>query len=154
MNEPTPQEAAAALRAVHEAREQVITAAAAPRWLWIAGGLLVFLYCAANDLFPAARIWPWAAGALVLVLALGLRTRAGSVVLGRPVATSDRSMSVTFRRRVLRLAPVLGLGIAAALIVQFHVPHGGIYYGAPAGLFVMIVGPRLRLWLLRQREKD
>lgn len=154
MNEPTPRQAAAALRAVHEARERVITAAAGPRWLWTARGLLIFAYSVANDLFPAARIWPWAIGALVLALALGLRTRMGSALLGRPVTGSDRSLPVTFRWRLARFAPVLGLGIAAALIAAFRVPYGGIYYGALAGLFLMILGPRFQLWLLRRRERD
>lgn len=154
MNEPTPRQAAAALRAVHEARERVITAAADPRWLWTTCGLLIFLYSVLTDLFPAARVWPWAIGALVLVLALALRTRVGSALLGRPVTGSERNRPVAFRWRVARFAPVLGLGIAAAVIAALHAPHGGIYYGALAGLTVMIFGPRFQLWLLRRRERD
>jgi hypothetical protein len=155
VNDPTPEEAAAALRAVHEGRQRVIKSAMGSRWLSIAGGLVVFLYCAATDLFPAANPWlTWPVLALVLVAAVGLQTRVGSSLLGRPVAVSSRSLPLTFKWRLLRIAPVLGLGIAAALVALLHVPHGGIYYGALAGLYIMFVGPRFQLWLLRRQDRD
>jgi hypothetical protein len=156
VNDPTPDEAAAALRTVHEGREQVIKSAVGSRWLSIASGLIVFCYCAGNDLFPAARSWlVWVAVAVILALVLGLRTRVGSALLGQPVTVSDRSLALPFTSRLLRIAPVLGIGIAAALVVQFlHVPHGGIYYGALAGLYIMFGGPRFQLWLLRRQDRD
>lgn len=155
MNEPTPEEAAAALRAVHDGREQVIKSAAGSRPLWIASGVLVFLYSAANDLFPAAQTWlSWALLALVLVLLFALRTRVGSTLLGRPVTVSNRSLSVTFKWRLLRIVPVLGIGIALTLIIRLlHVPHGQMYYGALAGLYIIFLGPRFQLWLLRRQGK-
>jgi hypothetical protein len=156
MNEPTPEEAAAALRAVREGKEQVIRSATGARWLWIVSGLLVFLYCAANDLFPATSPWlTWVVLAFVLVVVVGLRTRVGSSLLGQPVAISSRSFPRTFERRVLSSVPVLGIGIAAALaVLLLHLPHGGIYYGALAGLYIMFLGPRFRLWLLRRQDRD
>lgn len=156
MNEPTPEEAAAALRAVHEGRQQVIRSAMGSRWMWIVSGLVVFLYCAVNDLFPATSPWlSWVMLAFVLVAVVGLRTRVGSTLLGVPVTVSRRSLSLTLRWRLLRMAPVLGFGIAAAVaILVLHLPHGGIYYGALAGLYIMFLCPRFQLWLLRRQDRD
>lgn len=155
MNKPTPEEAAAALRAVHDGREQVIKSALGSRWLWIVSGLVVFLYCAANDLFPAARSWlGWPLVAFCLVLVLALRTRVGSALLGRPVMVSSRSLPLALKWRLLRIAPVVVTAIAAAVLIPvFHVPHGQIYYGALAGLYIMFLGPRFQLWLLRRQDR-
>jgi TctA family transporter len=126
------------------------------RWLWIASGVLVFLYCTANDLFPAAQTWlSWALVAVVLVLFFGTRTRVGSSLLGRQVAVSSRSLRLTVRWKLLRIALVLGVGIAVGLIIlRLHLPHGQIYYGALAGLYTIFLGPRFQLWLLRRQDKD
>jgi hypothetical protein len=155
VNEPTPDEAAAALRTVHEGRERVIRSAVGSRWQSIVGGLIVFLYCTAIDLFPGRTLLGWPVLVLVLVLVLGLHTRVGSTLLGRPVVVSDRSLSVTFTGRLLRLAPLLGVVIAVILIIQlFHVRHGVLYYGALVGLYIIFLGPRFQLWLLRRKDKD
>jgi hypothetical protein len=151
VNEPTPEEAAAALRAVNEGRERVIKSAVGSRSLSIAAGFVVFLYSAANDLFPTTRTWlGWPLVALVLVLAFGVRTRVGSTLLGQPV-----SPSFTFKSRLLRIAPIFGIGIGVALVIMlFHLPHGPVYYGALAGLYIMFLGPRFQQWLLRRQGKD
>ncbi|HEV3360060.1 MAG TPA: hypothetical protein VG247_24880 [Pseudonocardiaceae bacterium] len=156
MNEPTPEEAAAALHAVREGRELVIKSAAGSRWLWVVCGLVVFLYSAANDLFPATGRWlTWALLAVCLLLVFGTRTRVGGTLLGRQVSVSDRSLPLTFTTRLLRIVPVLGLGIVVSLIVLLlHLPHGQIYYGALAGLYIIFLGPRFQLWLLRRQDKD
>lgn len=155
MSGPTPEEAAAALRVVHEGKQQVISSALGARWTWIVSGLVVFGYCTAVDLVPAASPWlTWVALAVVLVLVIGLRTRAGSALLGRPVTVSSRSLPLTATSRLLRGVPVLGLGIAAALAaLLLHLPHAGIYYGALAGLYIMFLGPRFQLWLLRRQDR-
>lgn len=156
MTEPAPEEAAAALRTVREGRDRVFASAVGARWLSIVSGLVVFLYAAAIDLFAAAQ--PWlnvAAVVFVLAIVVGPRTRVGSALLGRPVTVSSRSVPLTFRWRLLGIAPVLGIGIAVVLIVLlFHLSHGGIYYGALAGLYIMPFGPRFQLWLLRRQDKD
>ncbi|MGC4748542.1 hypothetical protein ACLQ28_23250 [Micromonospora sp. DT201] len=156
MNEPTPEEAAAALRTVHEGKEQVITSAVGSRWIWIVSGLAVFLYSLANDLFPAAGPWlTWLLLAFLLVAVVGLRTRVGSTLTRRPVIVSGRSLPLPVKWRLLRIAPVLGLGIAVAMVVSLlHLPHGGIYYGALAGIYIMFLSPRLQLWLLRRQDRD
>lgn len=155
MNDPTPDEAAAALRTVHEGKQQVIKSALGSRWRWIASGLVVFLYCAATDLFPAQAWLGWPVVACCLVLAVGLRTRVGGTLLGRSVAVSSRSLSVSLKWRLLRVAPIVGIGIVVALLVAlFHVPHGGIYYGALAGLYLVFLGPGFQLWLLRRQDED
>jgi len=156
VNEPTPEEAAAALRAVHEGKEQVIKSALGSRWMWIVSGLIVFLYCAATDLFPATGSWlTWVLVAFVLVFTAGLRTRVGSTLLGRPVTVSSRSLPLPLKLRLLRMAPVFGIGITVGLLVLLlHLPHGGIYYGALAGLYIMFFGPRFQLWLLRRQDRD
>jgi hypothetical protein len=157
VNEPTPEEAAAALRAVHEGREQVIRSAmGSPRWLWIFSGLFVFVYCTATDLFPAVQPWVnWVMLAFLFLFIFVLRTRKGATLLGRPVVVSGRSLPLSVKWRLLRMAPLLGIGIAAALIIGLlHVPHGAIYYGAMAGLYVIFLGPRFQLWLLRRQDKD
>jgi hypothetical protein len=155
VNEPTPEEAAAALRAVHEGRDQVIRSAVGGRWLSIIGGVIVFLYCVSIDLFPAAQPWiTWVLVAVMLALVFGLRTRVGGTLLGRSVGVSGRTMPVSAKWRLLRMSPILGIAIAAALIIQlFHVPHGVIYYGALAGLYVIFLGPRFQLWLLRHQDR-
>lgn len=155
MNEPTPEEAAAALRAVREGREQVIRSAVSSRWLSITGGLVVFVYAAVADLFPTDHSWlTWVVLAFILALVVALHTRVGSSLLGRPVAVSGRSLPLTFTGRLLRGMPVLGMGIIALIITLLDVPHGGIYYGALAALLIIFLGPRFQLWLLRRREKD
>lgn len=155
MNEPTPEEAAAALRAVREGREQVIRSAVSTRWLSITSGLAVFVYSVAVDLFPTDHGWlTWAVLAFLLALVVALHTRVGSSLLGRPVAVSGRSLPLSFSGRLLRTTPLFGMGIIALIIRLLQVPHGGIYYGALAALFVIFVGPRFQLWLLRRREKD
>jgi hypothetical protein len=156
VNEPTPEEAAAALRTVHEGKEQVIKSALGSRWMWIVSGLIVFLYCAAIDLFPGAGTWlGWPFVACCLLLALGLRTRVGSALLGQPVRVSSRSVPLTITSRLLRIVPLLVIGVVAVVLVPLlHVPHGGIYYGALAGLYIMFLGPRFQLWLLRRQDRD
>lgn len=50
---------------------------------------------------------------------------------------------------------LLGIAIAMAVIIQLlHVPHGAIYYGALAGLYIIFLGPRFQLWLLRRHDED
>lgn len=156
MNEPTPEEAAAALRTVHEGRERVITSVVGSRWPSIVGGLIVFAYCVGLDLLPAQRTWlNWAAAAVVLLMVFGARTRVGSSLLGQPVSVSNRSLPLSVSSRLLRLTPVLAIGVVAALIVLLlHVPHGLIYYGALAGLYIIFLGPRFQLWLLHRQDKD
>jgi hypothetical protein len=154
VNEPTPEEAVTALRAVGEGKERVITSALGTRWIWLGSGLVVFFYCVGIDLFPAASPWlTLATVALVLVAGVALRTRVGSTLLGRPVRVSSRSLSTT--SGLLRFAPLLGVVIAVVLIIQlFHVPHGMIYYGALVGFYVGFLGPRFQLWLLRRQGRD
>lgn len=148
VNEPTPEEASAALRAADEGRERVIKSAVGSRSVSITAGLVVFLYGVADDLFPPARIWlGWPLVAVVLVLAFGLRTRVGSALLGRRVMVSSQLL--------LRTAPILGIAFAVALIIMvLQVPHGEIYYCALAGLYIIFVGPRFQLWLLRRKGRD
>ncbi|WP_239155250.1 hypothetical protein [Amycolatopsis sp. FDAARGOS 1241] len=66
---------------------------------------------------------------------------------------SDRSLSVG--ERLLRIAPILGIGVAVAVVAElFPVPHGEVYYGALAGLYIVVLDPRFKLWLLRRQERD
>ncbi|MFD9701691.1 hypothetical protein [Lentzea sp. NPDC059081] len=155
MTVPTPEEAAAALRTVRQGKEQVIRSAAGSRWLWIGSGLALFAYCAAIDLVPAVRDWLlWPFLLVCLGLSFALRTRSGGTLLGRSVGVSNRSLSVGLGWRLLRMVPVLAIGIVGALLIALlHVPHGGIYYGALAGLYVMFLGPRFQLWLLRRQNE-
>ncbi|HWC78751.1 MAG TPA: hypothetical protein VG756_02190 [Pseudonocardiaceae bacterium] len=156
MNEPTPDEAAAALRAVQESREQVISSSPGPWWTSIVCGLVVFAYCAAVDLFPAAGTWlNVAALAFCLVLVFGRPTRVGGTLLGQRVMVSGRSLPLSLTSRLLRIAPVVVIGIAAVLLILLlHLPHVGIYYGAAAGLFIMVLDPRFQLWLLRRQNRN
>ncbi|MEV4598521.1 hypothetical protein AB0K15_14045 [Amycolatopsis sp. NPDC049253] len=154
VNEPTPDEAVAALRTIHRSRERVIASGAGSRWLSITMGLAVFLGCAASDLLPPAQAWVgWTILGLVVVLAIGLTTRSGGTLLGRPVLVSDRSLSVA--ARLLRIAPILGIGIAVAVVTEtLDVPHAKIYYGALTGLYIVFLDPAFKLWLLRRQERD
>ena len=155
MNEPTPEEAAAALRAVHDGRQHVIKSASGSRWLWAASGLIVFLYCLANDLIPATRPWlTWVLLAIALGASFVIRTRVGSSFFGRPVTVSNRSLPLTFKWKLFRMLPILAIGFGAGTLIQvFHVPHGEIYYGALAALYIIFLGPRFQLWLLRRQDE-
>jgi hypothetical protein len=156
VNEPTPEEAEAALRAVREGRQQVIKSAAGSRWLWIVSGLIVFGYSAANDLVPATRPWlTWVLFAIVLGFVFILRTRVGSSWLGRPVTVSSKSLPLTFKWKLFRMLPIFGIAILAGVLIPLlHLPHGEIYYGALAGLYIMFFGHRFQLWLLRRQDED
>ena len=155
MNEPTPEEAAAALRAVHQGKERVVRSAMGSPWLWIGCGLAIFLYCLVEDLEPAVRSWlVWPFVAVCLALSVLLRTRVGSALFGRSVTVSARSLDDSLRWRLLRTAPIFVFGVAAAAAVALvRLPHALIYYGALAGLYVAFVGPRFRLWIMRRQEK-
>lgn len=155
VHQPTPEEATAALRRVHEGRERAITSALGSHRLWLVCGLVVFLYCVVNDLFPATDGWlNLAVLAFVLVVVFGLFSRVGSSLLGMPVKVSSRSVPLTGRWYLLSVAPALGLGITALLIRLLNVPHGEIWYGALAGIFVSFLGPRFRLWLVHRQDND
>jgi hypothetical protein len=150
VTQPTPEEAAAALRAVQESQDQLVrnAATARGRWPWIAGGVFVFAYCTATDLFPTAS--PWLSWVLVVVMVgmvVMLRSRVGSAWLGQPVRVSRRAVSL--RRRVLRMVVVLGAAVAVSItILLLHVPHGQILYGTLAALYIIFFGPRFQAWLL------
>ncbi|HEX7305382.1 hypothetical protein [Lentzea sp.] len=155
MTEPTPEEAAAALHTVRQGKDQVVRSAVGSRWLWIGSGLALFAYCVAIDLVPAVRDWLlWPFLLVCLAVSFGLRTRAGGTLLGRRVAVSNRSLSVGPGWRLLRMVPVLAIGIVGALLIAWlRVPHATIYYGALASLYVMFLGPRFQLWLLRRQDE-
>ena len=150
-NKPTPEEAAAALRTARESRERVVASALGARIPTVAG-LVVFGYTVAIDLIPATRPWlTWVVVAVALVLVVLLRTRTGGSLLGLPVAVSRRTLG----RSVWRIVPVIGLSIVAAVAVPLlHIPHGLIWYGALAGLYIIFLGRRFQLWLLRRQDKD
>jgi hypothetical protein len=68
---------------------------------------------------------------------------------------SSRSLPSTLRWNLPRVAPVIVISVAVAVIVPLlHVPHGVIYYGALAAFYIIFLGPRFQLWLLRRQEKD
>ncbi|MFE3175762.1 hypothetical protein ACFXPA_36480 [Amycolatopsis sp. NPDC059090] len=151
-NKPTPEQAAAALRTARESRERVLASALGARWIPIVAGLVVFGYTVAIDLITWTRPWlTFVVLAVALALVVVLRTRTGGSLLGRPVSVSSRALPPA----VWRVAPVLGLAIVAAVAVPvLHIPHGTIVYGALAGLYIIFLGPRFQLWLLRRRDKD
>ncbi|USX53920.1 hypothetical protein [Lentzea sp. HUAS12] len=155
MTEPTPEEAAAALHAVRQGKDQVARSALGSRGLWIACGLALFAYCVVIDLAPAVGSWLlWPFLLVCLGLSFALRTRTGGALLGRRVAVSNRSLPVGLRWRLLRLVPVLLIGIVGALLIAWlQVPHAAIYYGALAGLYVVFLGPKFQLWLLRRQDE-
>ncbi|GAB3398969.1 hypothetical protein [Amycolatopsis echigonensis] len=152
VNKPTPEEAAAALRTARESRERVAASALGARRTSVVAGLVVFGYTVAIDLAPATRPWlTWVVLAVALILVVVLRTRVGGSWLGQQVAVSDRALPPA----VWRVAPFLGLSIIAAVAVALlRIPHGTIVYGALAGLYVIFLGPRFQLWLLRRQDKD
>ncbi|MFI9383449.1 hypothetical protein [Kutzneria sp. NPDC052558] len=155
-DKPTPDEAAAALRAVRASREQVLTSLVGPRWVSIFGGLLVLGYAVTVDLAPTTVPWlTWVLVVVALALFVVLRTRVGGSLLGRSVAVSGRSLPSAFRWNLPRVAPVIVLSLAVAVVIPLlHVPHAAIYYGALAAFYIIVLGPRFQLWLLRRQEKD
>lgn len=120
----------------------------------VGGGLVVFLCCSATDLFPSVSPWLfWPVLAVLLVVETALHTRVGSSLLGRPVSVSGRSLPLTLAWRVLRVAPLVGLGVVALVISVTHLPHGGIYFGAIAGVYIAFVSPKFQLLLLRRHGR-
>ncbi|HTI25112.1 MAG TPA: hypothetical protein VL652_29250 [Kutzneria sp.] len=152
VNKPTPDEAAAALRTARESRQRVVASALGARWIPIVAGLIVFGYTVVIDLVPATAPWlTWVVLAVVLLLFVLMRTRLGGSLLGRPVAASRRTLPPA----IWRVAPVVGLSLVAAVAVPLlHIPHGAIWYGALAAFYIIVLGPRFQLWLVRRQDKD
>jgi hypothetical protein len=153
MTEPTPEEAARALREIGQRRQQVYRGSASPRWMWIVAGVLVVVYCTVSDLFPSSALWlSWSFTALVLVMAVAGRTRPGSSLLGRRVRPAGAG---PFKLRLLRVLVGLAVGVACGLTVRLlHVPHGKIIYGALAGAYVVLLGPQVQAWLLDRAARS
>jgi hypothetical protein len=150
--EPTPQEAVAALRTARESRGQVVASALNVRWLSIAAGLVVFGYTVVADLVPATNPWlTWAVVAIALLLTVLLRTRTGGSLLGQRVVVSRRTRPPV----IWRVVPVVGLSIVAGVAGPLlHIPHGEIFFGALAGLYIIVLGPRFQMWLVHRYDED
>jgi hypothetical protein len=151
-NTPTPQEALAALRTARESKGQVVASALNVRWLSIAAGLTTFGYTVVADLVPATNPWlTWAVVAIALLLTVLLRTRTGGSLLGQRVKVSRRRRPPI----IWSLVPIVGFAIVAGGAIRLlHIPHGEIYYGALAGLYIIFLGPRFQMWLAHRQDKD
>jgi hypothetical protein len=155
MDEPTPEEAADALRTVQESRQRVIRSVLGSRWTSIAAALLVVGYTVAIDLVPATVPWlTWVLVGVAIALVLSLRSRIGGSLLGRPVTASRRSLPVAYRSRLLTVVPVVVGSVAVAVVVSLvRLPHAVIWYGVLAAIYLVVLGPRLQLWLLRRQDE-
>ncbi|AHH98062.1 hypothetical protein GCM10010174_05270 [Kutzneria viridogrisea] len=155
MSQPTPEEAARALREVSDRRAQGLRGTVHPRWVWVLAGAFLAGYLAAMDLLPEdARGWvSWAFAAVMLVYALGVRSRFASTLMGQSARANLGSVPV--RPRVFYLIGLLVCtGLLMLVLHLLQVPHMMIVYGVVVGVYLSLLGPRTQAWILAAKARD
>ncbi|MGX1851721.1 hypothetical protein [Streptomyces sp. NPDC055299] len=154
-SQPTPQEAAEALRNIDQRAEQARGSLRnAPRWLdWLAGAV-IFLYCASIDFFPGSAVWrSWIFAALAVGYAIVLRTRRGSALLGQSARIHRQAVSSRFVLIArLTIAAVVAASVAAVVLLgsahtSMYVPYLSTILGAVLATALIGFGTRLRAGL-------
>ncbi|MGW4511483.1 hypothetical protein ACWEO4_05670 [Streptomyces sp. NPDC004393] len=154
-SEPTPQEAAEALRNVDQRTEQARGSLRdAPRWMDWFFGVVIFLYCASHDFFPDSTVWSNGAfGALVVVYGALVRTRRGSTLLGQSVRIHRQAVSSKFALTAqLTIAALVAASIGTVVFLgsthtDTHLPYLSTILGAVLAVTLIGFGPRLRAGL-------
>ena len=136
---PTPDEARQALHDVDRHRARTAAAAAQPRWVWIAAGVLVAGWGVLADRAPRFT-GDWGNVVVLLLLAavvIGNSRRGGSLFRRqlRPRLGHDRANTLW-----AALVLILFIG-AATLAVALHTPHVALWGGLAGGLLLAVAGP-------------
>ncbi len=150
--QPTPEEAARALRDADENSRRALGLMVAPRWVHALFGVLI---CA--DLASLDFAGPGVSAAVGLVCPLLLviyavlsRTRRGSLVVGQSIPRRAVSRRFALVGRTLIIA-VMAAGLVAALSgthLHLRLPYWHTLLGAVLGLTLAVFGPSLSRALL------
>ncbi|QHC23173.1 hypothetical protein [Streptomyces sp. GS7] len=155
-SQPTPQEAAEALRNIDQRSEQARGSMRnAPRWLDCLAGVVIFLYCASIDFFPGSAVWrSWIFAALAVGYVILLRTRRGSALLGQPARIHRQAVSSKFVLIArLTITTVVAVSLVAVVLLSSahtntYVPYLGTILGAVLALALIGFGSQLRAGLI------
>ncbi|MFD2420783.1 hypothetical protein [Amycolatopsis pigmentata] len=156
-SQPSPEEAAEALRTVSQGRERALTSGQREaRWLDVVAGVILFLYSASVDFFPQSAPWRDIGLAVLVVgyVAL-LRTRRGSALLGQHARLSRRDVWPRFAVGVWLVGGLLVAGSMVAVFVlgrtgtSIHVPYLSTALGAVMAIVLIAFGPQLRAGMNR-----
>jgi hypothetical protein len=148
-SQPTPREAAEALRNVDLRTEQARgSLRAAPRWLDGVFGVVIFLFGASHDFFPGSAAWSgWVFGALIAGYAVLLRTRRGAALLGQSVRIHRQAISSKFVLIArLTIAAVVAISVVM-MALHIHLPYLSTGLGAALAIALIGFGPQLRVGL-------
>lgn len=161
ISQPSPEEAAAALRTVGESRERALTSGQGEaRWVDVVAGVALFLYSASVDFLPQSAPWR---DIVLAVLVVGyvalLRTRRGSALAGQQARLSRQDVSPRFAVSVRLIAGLVVAGSMVAVLVlgrtgtNVEVPYLSTALGAVMAIVLIAFGPRLRAGMNRLARK-
>jgi steroid 5-alpha reductase family enzyme len=161
VSQPSPEEAADALRTVDRSRKQAVTTwQGGARWVDAVFGVALLLYSASVDFFPQGA--PWRAllmAALVITYVVLLRTRRGSAILGQSARLRRDDISPKFTLFAgLTLGVVMVGSLAAVLLLErtgthLDVPYLSTGLGAVMAVVLIAFGPQLRTGMNRLARK-
>lgn len=148
--QPTPRQAAEALRTIDQRTRQAVTAPRGGRWLDVLFGLVIFLYGASVDFLPNAA-WPGpVVAALVVAYVAVLRTRRGAGLLGQSVRVHRQAISSRFVLVARLVIGVVAIGSMAAVVIlgatgiNTYVPYLSTILGGVLAVVLIAFGPWLR----------
>lgn len=151
-DQPTPEEAARALRDADRNSRRALGLMVAPRWVHVLFGVLICADLASQDV--AGKDVSAAVGLLcpllLIVYVVLSRTRRGSLLVGQSVPRRVISRPFALAGRTLILV-VMAAGVAAALSgtrLRLHLPYWHTILGAVLGLTLAVFGPSLSRALL------
>ncbi|MEV1046258.1 hypothetical protein [Streptomyces sp. NPDC049916] len=145
--DPTPEEAARALRDVERRRVQAAEGSGGARWVYMVLGVAVFLLLAAPDWVDdiAQAGVSIAFAALAIAYALLLRTRRGSALLGHRTGAREEELDRSYmRRRRLTLLSVMALGLVVSVLgtrFSLDTPYWRSGVGVLLGGALTLLGP-------------
>ena len=155
-SQPSPEEAAAALRDVGARTEQAVAGSTgSARWVDWVFGLYFLANGAAADFLPrfddARRI---VFMVVILALALGSRSRWGAAVLGRPTRVNRAAINPVFSRVAIGIFAVVLVGsVVLAFTVSVNIPYLQTGLGALGAVVLIGFGPQLRAGLGRAASR-
>jgi len=159
-DQPTPAEAARALRDVEQRKDQAFEAIQDSLWVRVVFGVAVFVLLAVPDFAgPDAIVWTsWGFALIAVGYAVMVNTRRGSAVLGRQARMRQADL---LPRRFPLARRLMLLGLMVIGIIGAFVPHGRItlpYWhtvlGAVLGLALILFTPAYQRALAALARRD
>lgn len=142
--QPSPEEAARALRDVDHRRDQALDELHGAKWVDVVFALVVFLYLASADFLPSAAEWK---GLVLAVLVVGyvlmLRTRRGAALLGHRVRADKSAIRPRFAFALVFVVVCVAVAVALALL-HVQIPYGNTILGAVLAIALIGFGQHLR----------